>query len=67
MALGYLALLVRVPVILVFVNAFQDGIAAAWEAVTTPEAQHALLPDLRDGRRGGSAQHDLRSPVRARR
>jgi sulfate/thiosulfate transport system permease protein len=41
-ALGYLALLLGVPVVLVFVNAFQDGIGAAWEAVTTPEAQHAF-------------------------
>jgi sulfate transport system permease protein len=42
LALGYLALLLGVPVVLVFVNAFQDGIGAAWEAVTTPEAQHAF-------------------------
>ena len=28
-ALGYLALLLGVPVVLVFVNAFQDGIGAA--------------------------------------
>src|SRR5688572_19565223 len=41
-ALGYLALLLGVPVALVFVNAFQDGIGAAWDAVTTPEAQHAF-------------------------
>jgi sulfate/thiosulfate transport system permease protein len=41
-ALGYLALLIGIPVVLVFINAFQDGIAAAWEAVTTPEAQHAF-------------------------
>jgi len=41
-ALGYLALLLGVPVVLVFVNAFQDGIGAAWDAVTTPEAQHAF-------------------------
>jgi sulfate/thiosulfate transport system permease protein len=41
-ALGYLALLLGIPVGLVFVNAFQDGSAAAWEAVTTPEAQHAF-------------------------
>src|ERR671919_2552118 len=41
-ALGYLALLLGIPVGLVFVNAFQDGVAAAWEAVTTPEAQHAF-------------------------
>jgi sulfate/thiosulfate transport system permease protein len=41
-ALGYLALLLGIPVALVFINAFQDGVAAAWEAVTTPEAQHAF-------------------------
>ncbi len=42
LALGYLALLLGIPVALVFVNALQDGVAAAWEAVTTPEAQHAF-------------------------
>jgi sulfate transport system permease protein len=41
-ALGYLALLLGIPVALVFINAFQDGIGAAWAAVTTPEAQHAF-------------------------
>ena len=45
-ALGYLALLLGIPVALVFVNAFQDGIAAAWDAVTTPEAQHAFYMTL---------------------
>jgi sulfate transport system permease protein len=42
LALGYLALLLGIPVALVFFNAFQDGVGAAWEAVTTPEAQHAF-------------------------
>jgi len=41
-ALGYLALLLGIPVALVFINAFEDGLGAAWEAVTTPEAQHAF-------------------------
>ena len=41
-ALGYLTLLLGIPVALVFVNAFDDGVGAAWEAVTTPEAQHAF-------------------------
>src|SRR5215212_7062731 len=41
-----LALLLGVPVVLVFVNAFQDGIGAAWDAVTTPEAQHAFYLTL---------------------
>jgi sulfate/thiosulfate transport system permease protein len=41
-ALGYLALLLGIPVALVFINACQDGVGAAWDAVTTPEAQHAF-------------------------
>ena len=41
-ALGYLAVLLGIPVVLVFINAFQDGFQAAWDAVTTPEAQHAF-------------------------
>ena len=45
-ALGYLALLLGIPVCLVFVHAFQDGIGAAWDAVTTPEAQHAFYLTL---------------------
>ncbi len=42
MALGYLALLVVVPVGSVFYRAFQHGLLAAWHAVTTPDALHAL-------------------------
>ena len=41
-ALGYLAALLVVPVGMVFYRAFEDGIDAAWAAVTTPEAQHAF-------------------------
>jgi sulfate transport system permease protein len=41
-ALGYLALLLVFPVMLIFYKAFEDGFAVAWEAVTTPEAQHAI-------------------------
>ena len=41
-ALGYLALLVVAPVAMVFYRAFEHGIGAAWEAVTTPPAQHAF-------------------------
>ena len=41
-ALAYLAALVIVPVGMVFYRAFEDGAAAAWEAVTTPQAQHAF-------------------------
>jgi sulfate transport system permease protein len=41
-ALGYLALLVVAPVSMVFYRAFEHGLAAAWDAVTTPPAQHAF-------------------------
>ena len=42
LALGYLARCSRSRSALVFISAFEDGIGAAWDAVTTPEAQHAL-------------------------
>jgi sulfate transport system permease protein len=41
-ALGYLAALLVLPVGMVLVRAFGDGIGPAWAAVTTPEAQHAF-------------------------
>ena len=41
-ALGYLAALLIVPVGLVVVRAFEDGIAEFIAAITTPEALHAL-------------------------
>jgi sulfate transport system permease protein len=41
-ALGYLAILLVLPVGFVFVKTFENGIGAAWDSVTTPEAQHAF-------------------------
>ena len=41
-ALGYLLVLIVLPVGFVFYRAFQHGFAAAWDAVTTPDALHAL-------------------------
>jgi sulfate/thiosulfate transport system permease protein len=41
-ALGYLAALLVVPVGLVVYRAFEDGIGAFIDAITTPEALHAL-------------------------
>jgi sulfate transport system permease protein len=41
-ALGYLAMLLLVPVGFVFYRAFEHGVGYAWHAVTTPEALHAL-------------------------
>jgi len=40
--LGYLALLVVLPVGTVFYRAFQHGLGAAWDALTAPDALHAL-------------------------
>ena len=41
-ALGYLALLLLLPVGFVFYRAFDHGFSPAWHAVTTPAAVHAL-------------------------
>src|SRR3954447_775132 len=41
-ALGYLALLLGLPVGFVFYRAFEKGLGPLWESITTPEAQHAL-------------------------
>ena len=41
-ALGYLALLLLVPVGMVFYRALEHGIGPAWDAVTTPPAQPAF-------------------------
>ncbi|MGZ4203250.1 MAG: sulfate ABC transporter, partial [Thermoleophilaceae bacterium] len=41
-ALGYLALLIAVPVGLVLWRTFEHGIAPAWDAVTSPDAAHAF-------------------------
>ena len=46
LALGYLAVLLAVPVSLVFVRAFGDGFGAFWTAVTRPEALDALWVTL---------------------
>src|SRR5919202_3611108 len=42
LALGYLALLLLFPVGMVFVRTLEDGIGPVWEAVTRPNALHAL-------------------------
>jgi sulfate transport system permease protein len=41
-ALGYLAALLIVPVTVICVKAFEDGIANVFDTLTTPEAQHAF-------------------------
>jgi sulfate/thiosulfate transport system permease protein len=41
-ALGYLALLLVVPVGMILYRTFEHGIAPAWDAVTSPDAVHAF-------------------------
>src|SRR3954471_11008337 len=41
-ALGYLALLLVLPVGFVFYKTFEHGFGKAWESVTTPAAEHAF-------------------------
>ena len=41
-ALGYLGLLLAVPVGLVLYRTFEHGIAPAWDAVSSPDAAHAF-------------------------
>jgi len=43
LALGYLTALLAIPVAMVFYRTFEGGIGPAWEAVTTPPAQHAFF------------------------
>jgi len=45
-ALGYLGLLLLAPVGYVFYKTFEHGIGPAWDAVTTPDALHALKVTL---------------------
>jgi sulfate transport system permease protein len=42
LALGYLAMILLVPVGAVIWRAFGDGLAPVWQAVTAPDALHAL-------------------------
>ena len=42
-ALGYLFALLVIPVGMVFYRAFEHGFGTAWDAVTTPPAQHAFF------------------------
>jgi sulfate transport system permease protein len=41
-ALAYLALLLLVPVGIVFYRTFENGLGALWDSITTPAAIHAL-------------------------
>jgi sulfate/thiosulfate transport system permease protein len=45
-SLGYLAVLLVAPVGYVFFKTFEHGVGPAWDAVTTPDALHALKVTL---------------------
>jgi sulfate transport system permease protein len=45
-ALGYLALLLLAPVLMIFYRTFEHGLAPVWNAATTPSAQHAFWLSL---------------------
>jgi sulfate transport system permease protein len=45
-ALGYLAMLLVIPVVMIFYRTFEDGFAAAWDSVTNPDALHAMYLTL---------------------
>ena len=59
-ALGYLAVLLLVPVALVFYRTFEQGIGAFFESITTPAAIHALFLTLEVAAHHGAAQRRLR-------
>jgi sulfate transport system permease protein len=44
--LGYLLLILAAPVGLIFYRAFEHGLGPAWDAVTSPDALHALKVTL---------------------
>ena len=65
-ALGYLFALLLIPVVLIFFKAFDDGVAHAWESVTTPGGAARVLPDDPDRGDRGAVEHRVRNRLRAR-
>src|SRR4051794_4933015 len=45
-ALGYLAVLIVAPLLVVFWRTFEHGLAAPWHEITNPDALHALYLTL---------------------
>jgi sulfate/thiosulfate transport system permease protein len=45
-ALGYLALLLLAPVVMIFYRTFEHGLAPVWNAITAPNAVHAFWLSL---------------------
>jgi sulfate transport system permease protein len=45
-ALGYLAVLLGAPLAMIFYRTFEHGLAPVWDAITTPNAVHAIWLSL---------------------
>jgi sulfate/thiosulfate transport system permease protein len=46
LALGYLALLLAIPLVMIFVKTFENGISEPLDSITSPEGQHAFWMTL---------------------
>src|SRR4051794_10178562 len=46
-ALGYLAILLGAPLVMIFYRTFEHGLAPVWDAVTAPNALHAMSLSLK--------------------
>jgi len=44
--LGYLTMLLLIPLVMIFFKTFEDGLAPPWEAITSPNGLHALKLSL---------------------
>jgi sulfate transport system permease protein len=44
--LGYLTMLLAIPLVMIFFKTFEHGLAPPWEAITSPEGLHALKLSL---------------------
>ena len=42
LALGYLGLLLAIPLVMIFVKTFENGISEPLDSITSPEGQHAF-------------------------
>ena len=63
--LGYLTLLLLIPLGMIFYKTFEDGIGPPLDAITSPDGLHALKLTLLMVVDRGAAQHGLRDRLRA--
>lgn len=46
LGLGYLTMLLLIPLVMIFYKTFEEGIGPPWEAITSPDGLHALKLSL---------------------